>query len=389
MKKLLFIVCLSLGIMPFTFAQNETTNVTDEDYDRLIENTLKMEFRTYVLEKLDLTKEEILKFDPILKEYMAKRSEKIQKKYDLLEEYSEEMAEDDRYSDEKNETIEFVEDYWEVEIDEMQLKKRYFERVAEAIPFSKAVEFFLIEEMTEHRVKQHVIGRTFPVIVEFELSDTNDDTQTKGYDYKSKDDKNKSTYTYKEKSTAHMDKSDKEKSTAHMDKSDKNMEKVQGVSKKYYTSVGEFDNWVTTSGRAVDISHEYTHNGLTKLANAVYSLSEAYGIESPSLKNHKKAVIKIADELRKDPLSTDHADITREAFMTVAKMMDAMTSDSKCTATVDNLNELEAVAKKMNPDKLMTNQAPVIYDYFEKAQEIVNDISSQIKWADSQNKYNK
>eukprot|EP01024_Parvocaulis_polyphysoides_P012766 TRINITY_DN14755_c0_g1_i1.p1 TRINITY_DN14755_c0_g1~~TRINITY_DN14755_c0_g1_i1.p1 ORF type:complete len:189 (-),score=17.43 TRINITY_DN14755_c0_g1_i1:91-657(-) len=168
MKRLFSIICLCLGLVAFTNAQNDMASVDQKDYERFIENSLQMEFRNFILKELALTSDQIKKFDPVLDQYMDKRSELFDRKFQMLNEYVDEMAEDDRRNDEKIETMNFVDNYWFVEIREIELKQNYFDKMANVIPHEKAIEFFLLEEMLEDRMKQQTLVGSFPVLIEVE-----------------------------------------------------------------------------------------------------------------------------------------------------------------------------------------------------------------------------
>lgn len=359
MKRLFGIICLCLGTIAFTNAQSEMVDVTQEDYERFVENSLQMEFRNFVLGELDLTSEQIIKLDPVIDEYMEERSELFERKFRLLDEYAAEMAEDDLPSDEKVETMNFVDNYWFVEIREIELKQNFFDKIVNVISPAKSIEFFLLEEMLEDRMKQQTLVGTFPILVEIEkMPEMSMRQRMKKQKHHQKEMKS---YSQKEHKAMRM-------------------EETGEQYRMYRSSIEDFQVWAAVNKHGVDLSHEYTHDGLTKMTHAVNALAKAHQIDAKGFAPKKKAVLRIADQLTKNPLSTQHADLTQEAFNNLNEMLNTIQMSSDSWRTVDNVGKLRMISNELNPEELMTDQAEVIYNYFDEAHEVVKIMSANIDW---------
>ncbi len=170
MKKLLSVTLLLLFTLTTTFAQVSPKNpdATMEDYERFIDKKLEMNFRLSAMEAINLTSEEISAFNPVFDNYITAKDRLSDKKFKILEAYAEEMREESDADDRAEETSDLIEDYWEAEIAEMELKKDYYDRLEDKIPFQKAIDFFLYEETVENDMKYDILVPTMPTVINIE-----------------------------------------------------------------------------------------------------------------------------------------------------------------------------------------------------------------------------
>lgn len=170
MKKLLTVTLMLLCALSFTFAQLPTTNSepTVEDYERYIDQRLEMSFRLNAIKAIELTPEEINAFNPVFDNYIAAKDRLSEKKFDILENYSEELEGEEDAEERSEETSDFIEDYWEAEIAEMELKKDYYDILENKIPYQKAIDFFLYEETVENSMKYDILIPKLPTVVSIE-----------------------------------------------------------------------------------------------------------------------------------------------------------------------------------------------------------------------------
>ena len=83
MKKYLMLTLCCLGMLVSVSAQNETASnnkVSDEDIQRYVDAKLEIKYREATIEALELTKDEILAFDPIFKKYLDAKERMTEKK---------------------------------------------------------------------------------------------------------------------------------------------------------------------------------------------------------------------------------------------------------------------------------------------------------------------
>jgi hypothetical protein len=350
MKRLISVVLLSLVFIISVFAQRNI-EVSNADYEHLVESRLELNLRNYMINNLELTKAEVISFDPVFRKYMREKANLSNKKHMLLDDYTSEMLEDDRVSDEKEETADMIEDYWEFVIDEMELRKDYFDRFEDVLPLKKATDFFLLEEAFDNRLTYLNLVKLYPIIVEIEENSAEAVEPIK------------------------MPKKDKvNKTTAKKTK----QPKVSNIS--YKKEVEAYNNWMNDTDEKVALDHNYTHDGLTMLMHATMAVIKAENIFVPNLKAQKAAIIKLADELRQDPLSDKHADKAKKAFTKTADLFKVIQNQKPYFGSKQAIDELGVAANKIDPTKLMIPQAEQVYNFFQKAGEALNEMANDIDW---------
>ncbi|HKK73796.1 MAG TPA: hypothetical protein VJ953_01880 [Saprospiraceae bacterium] len=169
MKKLLLTLLAMCGLILSVRAQAQDYTSTEEKYERYFESKMEMDFRKYAIQSLDLNSEEIEDFDPLFRKYMNKRVDLAENKVELAEIYRDELAEDDTMKDEAKETTRFIEDYWAESIDELDLKRQYFTRFADAVSYEKALKFFLLEDEIEYQILRQTLAEINPFIMKVHM----------------------------------------------------------------------------------------------------------------------------------------------------------------------------------------------------------------------------
>lgn len=393
MKRLILMFALFLGMLPLISAQEANTQkeISLEDYERVLDNQLKVELRKNAYKSMGLNEEEIVKMDPIFNEYIEQKRELLEKKFDLIDEYQEEMAEDDTAKDEEEETAGFIENYWELDIKEMELKKDFFDRFEEVVTTDQAINFFMVEESMQEEMERPSVIRIVPMIIEFErvpspygYDEQKDDKDDEGNEDTGMTDQTSQWTDSKVTATQSTTTTDsswtKKDAYANTDMSDKKEEWTEKTPKTTTTMTGSdvssFSQWVKDARGGVALNHQYTHDGLNHLVNAVWSVAGANGMDISEWEPKKEQIRKMADELQIDPLSTDHADITREAFVMLADMIETIqtkTNDSNAKAIAQSV---VTAAHAIDPDELLTRQAQKIYNFFDRANDAVSKMST-------------
>ncbi len=355
-----------LGMLVSVSAQNETASnnkVSDEDIQRYVDAKLEIKYREATIEALELTKDEILAFDPIFKKYLDAKERMTEKKMRLLEDFREEMKEDDSVKNQNEDRADFIEDYWEVKIAESELRKDYFDILEDKIPVDKAAKFFLWEEMVEGQIRRNILAEVMPTFTKIEMIPT-------------KPSKPKAQEMDKDSSTD-VDVKVKMKDKKEVVKEEpKEVFTDKGIDQKMMTAnfaINDFNIWVASSNRgSVDISHDYTTAGLKQLVKTLTAIDETTKYDIPNLEAEKENIISTADYLQKDPMSTDHADKTKVAFTTIATLINNMTVNG---VAANKQNNLMVITERIDPNQLMTKQADHVYDFFSG----VNDILLALK----------
>ena len=329
MKKLLLLLLVSISFSLTTFSQTTATTsaetATAEDYERMIDNFYTISFRSVAYDNLDLTADEIKALDPIYMEYMRDKAKLVDRRQNLIERYQDEMSEDDRREDEAEESAEFIEDYWEIGIDEQRLRKEYFDRMEDAISYRKAFQFFLLEEAIQGRMNEEKIVEIVPVYIDMTRPELT-----------------------------------------------------------YRRDINIYNEWMVDVKGEVSLDHDYTYNGLQKLTRALEAAAILSGSEVNNLRERANTIQTKADKMRDNTYADTHADHAREAFLMVVSMVEDIQKDKAITVTDKHLNDLRMAAEKIDPDVLYTDQATHVYSFFDQAQAVVNNIIQQVNWSVSE-----
>ena len=147
----------------------------------------------------------------------------------------------------------------------------------------------------------------------------------------------------------------------------------------YYVELDDYNQWALNINGNVSLDHTYTNEGLTKLTKAVDAMASAEGIYVPDWKEKKEKLMKWSDKLTNNWRSTEHADMTRKAFMSLNEAFKSITDAPRFTGTKKWVNELDATARMIDPAVLMTEQADHVVNYFDQAQSLVNELARQAR----------
>jgi hypothetical protein len=292
---------------------------TAEDYERIIKNTFEVEFRELAINVLDMDEATIEKFTPLYFDYMEAKADLMNDRNELIEEHKEEMSEDQPAAEVDDEAADFVEDYWALDIDEMQIEKYYFDKLEDIMTYKKAMRFFELEEGFRSRIARAQLMEYVPVFVELEP-----------------------------------------------------------VYVAYQAEKSRFNDWesINIDGK-VGIDHNFTHDGLTTLLDYAAAMVESEGISVDNFEKRRKKIMLKADKVKKDWDIDQHADLAREAFVMTAKLLQDIHYNSTLDIPKELSIELLEEAKQINPNILLVDQADNVYLFFERAETVINRLANQ------------
>ena len=337
MTKLFSTLALLLAVSLTAFAQDTPTmypftdrasEPTEDDVRRVMEGKLYLNARANAIKLLELTEDEISDFDYIMEDYNSYRNKLNARRAKLVKNYKEEMAEDDSAKDEENETADFIENFWEIDIAQMELKKDYFDKLEDKIGAERALRFFTYEDMLMNRAKRQVVREQLSEMMPQMLV----------------------------------------------------LVPLGRVS--YQGEMDDFKNWkkINIDGK-VGLDHNFTYNGLKKLLTATEAMTRAEGITVTDFDTKKSKIMKNAEMMQKDWKSLKHADLAKESFKHTADIIGEVAMDSRFTGTKSHVEKLKMQANAINKDVKLTDQADKVYAFFNTAEMIVNELTSQANGA--------
>jgi len=318
MRTLLLTLILSI-LCSISLSAQSDDEVSAQDYERIIKNTFEVEFRELAVEVLGLDEQTIEEFTPIYLDYMEEKAEIMKERTALIKEHKDEMSEDQSAANVDDETADFVENYMEIDIDEMQLEKNYYDKFEDIMTYKQAMRFFELEEGFRSRIARAQLVEYVPVMVELEP-----------------------------------------------------------VFVAYELEKKDFNNWkdINIDGR-VGLDHNFTHDGLTKLLDYAAAMVEGEGIYVKNFDQRRKKVMKKADQMRKNWKADDHAAMARETFVMTANLLRDIHNNSGLEIPENLSIELLEEAKQINPNILYVKQRDQVYNFFDKAEKVINRLTTQ------------
>ena len=145
-------------------------DVSDKEWDLYIDKKLEMDFRLAAIEEMNLTADEINEFNPLFDKYINRKDKITERKFQLTEDYISEMNEEEKEADRTEATSDYIEEFWEEEIAEMKIKEEFYDVLENKIPYNKAIQFFLLEDALENRVRYDDLKMEMPDLLIFEKS---------------------------------------------------------------------------------------------------------------------------------------------------------------------------------------------------------------------------
>lgn len=379
-------------------ATKKPMQVTEKDWNRYIDKRLEMDFRLAAIDEMYLTPDEIKVFNPFFDEYMDAKEKLTNEKFKLIEKCTRKLERKEDLDARTEKLSDFIEDYWEKEIETMALKEKYFDRMENKLPYMKVARFFMLEETLENRLKYDVISTQMPtiIIIDQQLEKIRKGTAMNDEGAKVMDssmtDNNMQQSTSSTKETDQQKTTtskEMEKSTEHWNSTTKNTENSSMIDKAVVkitpadrmpidvTSSVEMvtlDNWVNTTRGQMSLSHDYTSNGLKAVASAIEATANATNTTIDNWDNKKAEIIYVANQITLDPKSNMHADWVSEAFVTIGGAVKTLNESNKYTYAHGQVSLLQHYANQINPDVLLLKQADTVYNFFGTANNALKEI---------------
>ena len=330
-----------------TTTNTATTEVEAEDYERLLDAYLTVTFREYAYESLDLTSEEIIALDPVYLAYMKEKDELHDKRVDLIKEYAEEIADDDMEEEMAEEAPDMIETFFEINSDVDELRKNYFDRMEDVIPYEKAFAFFLIEQDVENRLMRERLISLVPVVVEIENDGREMGMNMTGSEWESPEIEIEREWEAKSGSTA----------ATEMD----------------HQHMWSKNNHVSVDGK-VALDHQFTYNGLLEVTNTIKAAASAVDADIDDLDDRTQMIMDKAAEMQVDPYEDTHADKARVAFIAVAELVADLSEAEEVEMPEEEVEQLRIFAERIDPEILYMDQATRTYVFFTQAEKVLNEM---------------
>lgn len=372
MKKFGILAVLLMIFSGLLTAQEDHKYVSG-DFEAWVDHEFQFDFRKMVDDVLQLEDEQMREFNMIYLDYLKDQVALAKRQHNLLDEYQEEMKEDDTKKDEDGETADFIEDYWEVSIDQSDLRKEYFDRLEDAIGWEKAFNFFLLENDVRSRLHSVRVYKIFPEI----------DVFYKGNGYGATDKTSSQMETSSMTDTTDASMSERKSKTWNYNKSDqeaysntdgKMVEGDNATKGVNVQGVDAYNAWYEEKG-SMSLDHDYTYTGINRLVAAIEDVENRYEKvrDTDSFADFEEEVTALADKLTVKPLSDQHADAARKAFQLISNRIVEM--ERACgEEDLSNSDAVVATADDINADELLLDQNEDVKRFFKVAGTAVNEL---------------
>lgn len=134
----------------------------------------------------------------------------------------------------------------------------------------------------------------------------------------------------------------------------------------------EYVQYIENNGKEITLEHKYSHQALTHLSKALDAVAKNPSQETQQRLDELRS---IADQLKKNTYSDEHADMMAKAFKSAAMAMQSVQNDQ-----YPNLgNEVQQVrnaADNITGEELATNQKNAIRSFFQESADAVEAMAN-------------
>jgi hypothetical protein len=142
------LLAVPLWATPVALTQDESSNTREQNfraYAMLLRADLKTQRKEIITELMQFDDEDAAKFWPLFEQYDAELSKIGEGRMELIVEYAR------NYENLTNDQADsLMSKAFELEVQRAQLKKKYFDRMKEALSATQATRFFLVENQIQH-----------------------------------------------------------------------------------------------------------------------------------------------------------------------------------------------------------------------------------------------
>jgi hypothetical protein len=142
------LLAVPLWATPVALTQDESSNTREQNfraYAMLLRADLKTQRKEIITELMQFDDEDAAKFWPIFEQYDAELSKIGDGRMELIVEYARNY---ENLTNDQADTL--MSKAFELEVQRAQLKKKYFDRMKEALSATQATRFFLVENQIQH-----------------------------------------------------------------------------------------------------------------------------------------------------------------------------------------------------------------------------------------------
>lgn len=129
--------------------------------------------------------------------------------------------------------------------------------------------------------------------------------------------------------------------------------------------------FINADTNTMGLDHAYTSEALTRLSDAVDAMATEVGYE---VKSDIARAKQLADEIKKDPVATNHADKIRSAADIVSTSLQNI-QQAKYPGLSAEAAEVKSAASAINPETSTLDQKDTVKSFFRKAADLLSKMN--------------
>lgn len=124
--------------------------------------------------------------------------------------------------------------------------------------------------------------------------------------------------------------------------------------------------------QAMGLDHQYTSNCVQQLVAATEAVMQSPNLQGVDVQAQLQEARQRAERLAQSPqASTEHAGMTRDAFTSVAAVLDGM-QDARYPELGTQVDQLRQAAQSVQPTGTLLDQREPVQDFFRQAGDVLN-----------------
>ncbi len=135
--------------------------------------------------------------------------------------------------------------------------------------------------------------------------------------------------------------------------------------------VAEYVMFISSDTNTMSLDHAYTSEALNKLTEGVDAMAAEAGYD---VKVDIEKAKQYADEITKDPMSTEHADKIRKAADVLSTSLQNMQQE-KYPGLSTEATDVKSAAEAINPEILTLDQRDAVKSFFRKAADLLTKMN--------------
>jgi hypothetical protein len=142
------------------------------------------------------------------------------------------------------------------------------------------------------------------------------------------------------------------------------------------TEVKTFTDFVrdNPAEEKMGLDHNYSSDSIRLLSAALSSLAREHNIKDPDIEQRVKSLEQYADRLQEDKRSTEHADLVRDAFISITDLITDLENRIHSDQSQE-IGQLRQAAQSIDPNQLLLKQKAQMQEFFTRASAVLQAMS--------------